>query len=190
MAFILSPAHSCRPVPLSNSAVHSLRPARPVLARARRAHIARVPRMSASVGSPVVDFALPVTGGATLSMADLFQKAKTVILYFYPRDATPGCTVEAGDFRDLLPQLEEMNATVVGVSRDSVDSHDTFSQELSLNFPLISDDGTLTEGYGVWKVRILGDFARVSRAGILPRGAAGGLRALLTFSSSFHFVRS
>lgn len=74
-------------------------------------------------------------------------------MYFYPRDATSGCTVEAQDFRDLAPQLQELDATVVGVSRDSVESHDAFSKDLDLNFPLISDDGTLSEGYDVWKVR-------------------------------------
>ncbi|CDF37712.1 unnamed protein product [Chondrus crispus] len=128
--------------------------------------------MSVTVGSPAVDFSLPTSGGGTLSAADLQAKAEFVIIYFYPRDATPGCTTEAKDFRDLAPQLEQLNATVVGVSRDSVESHDAFVKDLDLNFPLITDDGTLTEGYGVWKLRKLGDkeMMIVERSTFILRG--------------------
>lgn len=75
-------------------------------------------------------------------------------MYFYPKDATPGCTVEAQDFRDMHKDLSESGIEVVGVSKDSVESHDKFVEDLGLPFPLISDDGTLCEAFGVWKVRL------------------------------------
>lgn len=112
--------------------------------------------MTASVGNQAVEFNLPINGGKMLSMDDLNKKADIVVLYFYPKDATSGCTVEAKDFRDLLPQFQQLNATVVGISSDSVESHDAFVQDLQLTFPLISDDGTLVDGYGAWKMKDFG----------------------------------
>lgn len=96
------------------------------------------------------------------------------MLYFYPRDATPGCTVEASDFRDLLPEFEAVGATVVGVSRDSVDSHRAFAEELGLNFALVADDGTLSEGYGVWKMMKRGEreFMAIERSTFVIRGGS------------------
>ncbi|PXF46153.1 putative peroxiredoxin bcp [Gracilariopsis chorda] len=111
--------------------------------------------MSLAVGSPIPSFTLPTDGAKTLSTTDISKGP--AIIYFYPKDATPGCTCEAQDFRDFKPQLEQMGATVVGVSKDSVESHDAFVNDLSLNFPLISDDGTLCEAFGVWKLRKRGD---------------------------------
>lgn len=113
--------------------------------------------MAVGVGSPPVNFSLPITDGSTLTLADLTAKSPTTIIYFYPKDATSGCTVEAGDFRDLLPEFEKLGASVVGVSRDSVESHQAFASDLGLTFPLIADDGTLSEGYGVLKLKKLGD---------------------------------
>lgn len=106
--------------------------------------------MEVGVGSAIPTFDLPTNGGGSLSDADV-AKGPTIV-YFYPRDATPGCTTEAKDFRDLLPQLADVGASVVGVSKDSVESHDRFVAALDLPFPLVSDDGTLVEGFGVWKV--------------------------------------
>lgn len=106
--------------------------------------------MQVTVGSEIPSFSLPTNGGGTLSDGDISEGP--TILYFYPRDATPGCTTEAKDFRDFMPTLEQMGVKVVGVSRDSVESHDKFAADLDLPFPLISDDGTLTEGMDVWKV--------------------------------------
>ena len=85
-------------------------------------------------------------------MGDL--KGKNVVLYFYPKDDTPGCTREACSFRDNLPKFSAMDATIVGVSRDSSESHDAFKAKFQLPFPLVSDvDGKLSEGYGVWVER-------------------------------------
>lgn len=110
----------------------------------------RAVRMDVGVGSDLPEFNLPTNGGGMMSSQEISNG--TTIMYFYPRDATPGCTTEAKDFRDLMPQLEELKVGVLGVSKDSVDSHDKFVDKFDLPFPLISDDGTLSEGLGVWKV--------------------------------------
>jgi len=95
------------------------------------------------------DFTLTTDGGGSISLKEL--KGKTVVLYFYPRDDTPGCTAEACAFRDSLPDLSKVKAEVVGISRDSVGSHDKFKRKFKLPFPLASDeDGKVTEAYGVW----------------------------------------
>ena len=108
--------------------------------------------MSVQVGDKAPDFNLPTDGGKSLSMGDL--KGKNVVLYFYPKDDTPGCTREACSFRDNLPKFSAMDATIVGVSRDSSESHDAFKAKFQLPFPLVSDvDGKLSEGYGVWVER-------------------------------------
>lgn len=128
-------------------------------------------RMELGVGSDLPVFSLPTNGGGTLS-SDAVSTGLT-ILYFYPRDATPGCTTEAKDFRDMMGTLVEMGVSVVGVSKDSVESHDKFVAKYSLPFPLVSDDGTLSEAFGVWKVcmRVLDtlEFARVCGAGFSNR---------------------
>lgn len=79
-----------------------------------------------------------ITGdGGELKLSSL--KGQWVVVYFYPRDSTPGCTSEAGDFRDLYPEFRQRNAQVIGVSRDSVKSHANFAAKQKLPFPLISD---------------------------------------------------
>lgn len=79
-------------------------------------------------------------------------KGKTVVLYFYPKDSTPGCTTEACDFRDLSPKYAKKGAVVLGVSADSAKSHQNFKTKQSLNFPLLVDeDKALAKAYGVWK---------------------------------------
>jgi peroxiredoxin len=93
---------------------------------------------------------LAVDGGGNLALSDL--KGKIVILYFYPKDSTPGCTREAAGFRDLKPDFDALGAMVIGVSRDSLKSHKTFKKNQELNFPLLSDpDAMLAQSYGVWK---------------------------------------
>ena len=78
-------------------------------------------------------------------------RGKHKVIYFYPKDDTPGCTVEAKDFRDVIGDFERAGAIVIGVSRDSVKSHDAFKQKFCLPFPLASDEeGTMCEDYGVW----------------------------------------
>lgn len=101
------------------------------------------------VGDAIPDFDLPTNGGGTLSRKDL--KGKTVVMYFYPKDMTPGCTTEAQGFRDHIKAFEKTGAVVVGVSKDSVKRHDNFAAKQELPFQLLSDEeGTLCEDFGVW----------------------------------------
>jgi peroxiredoxin Q/BCP len=95
-------------------------------------------KMSVEVGDKAPDFTLPADGGGTVSLKGL--KGKTVVLYFYPKDDTSGCTAEACAFRDALPDLSKVKAEIVGVSRDSVASHDKFKKKFKLPFPLASDE--------------------------------------------------
>ncbi|MGJ3258074.1 MAG: thioredoxin-dependent thiol peroxidase [Rhodospirillales bacterium] len=100
-------------------------------------------------GDKVPNFNLPVNGGGKLALKDL--KGKTTVMYFYPKDMTPGCTTEAQDFRDRIKDFEKAGAVVVGVSKDSVKRHDNFVEKQNLPFQLISDEnGTLCEDFGVW----------------------------------------
>jgi peroxiredoxin Q/BCP len=81
---------------------------------------------------------------------------KIVVLYFYPRDNTPGCTVEAEGFRDAVPQLKKLGAVVLGVSKDSIASHCKFRDKFGLTFPLLTDaDGAVLEKYGAWGEKVL-----------------------------------
>jgi peroxiredoxin Q/BCP len=100
-------------------------------------------------GDQAPDFTLPTDGGGTLSLKQL--RGKPVILYFYPKDDTSGCTAEACGFRDSLPDFSKASATVIGLSRDSAASHDKFKRKHGLTFPLAADvDGTVCEAYGTW----------------------------------------
>jgi len=106
--------------------------------------------MSVDVGDPAPDFTLPRDGGGEISLAEL--KGRPTVLYFYPKDDTPGCTKEACGFRDAWEEVTEAGINVVGVSRDSVKKHDNFKAKHELPFPLIADeDGTLCQAFGVWK---------------------------------------
>jgi len=105
--------------------------------------------MSLNPGDPIPDFTLPTDGGDTLSGADI--KGGATVLYFYPKDNTSGCTKEAQAFRDALDEFAAAGAKIVGVSKDSVASHDKFKEKQNLNFTLVSDgDGKLCEAFGVW----------------------------------------
>lgn len=105
--------------------------------------------MSLAVGDKAPDFTLPTDGGGEVSLKAM--KGKTVVLYFYPRDDTPGCTTEACAFRDALPDFSKVKATVIGVSKDTVASHDKFKTKFQLPFPLASDaDGQVCEAYSAW----------------------------------------
>jgi peroxiredoxin Q/BCP len=100
-------------------------------------------------GDPAPDFSLPATGGETVSLGSL--RGKKVLLYFYPKDSTPGCTVEACSFRDSNDALTAAGAVVLGVSADSLRSHENFTAKQSLNFPLLSDEGAaVATAYGAW----------------------------------------
>jgi peroxiredoxin Q/BCP len=101
------------------------------------------------VGKKAPAFTLDSSDGDKVKLADL--AGKIVVLYFYPRDNTPGCTVEAEAFRDALPALKKAGATVLGVSKDSIASHCKFRDKYQLTFPLLSDpDGKVLEAYGAW----------------------------------------
>ncbi len=105
--------------------------------------------MSLNVGDAAPDFTMPTDGGGEVSLAKL--KGKAVVLYFYPRDDTPGCTKEACGFRDALPDFSALDAEIIGVSRDTVAKHDKFKAKYDLPFTLGADDtGAVTEAYGVW----------------------------------------
>ena len=101
------------------------------------------------LSQPAPDFSLPVTGGGTVSLSDL--KGTPVVLFFYPRDDTPGCTKESIGFSEHLADFEAAGAKVFGISRDTMAKHDKFTAKHDLTVPLLSDEnGEMTEAYGVW----------------------------------------
>ena len=105
--------------------------------------------MSLEVGDKAPSFTLPTDGGGKISLKDC--KGETVILYFYPKDDTSGCTAEACAFRDALPDFSKAKAKVIGVSKDPVKKHDKFKEKYDLTFPLASDeDGKVCDAYGTW----------------------------------------
>lgn len=105
--------------------------------------------MALENGSKAPAFSMKTDSGGKISLSEL--KGKNVVLYFYPKDDTSGCTAEACDFRDNLPDFKRLDAVIIGVSRDSVSSHDKFKKKYDINFTLGSDDtGKVTEEYGVW----------------------------------------
>ncbi|NBX93059.1 MAG: thioredoxin-dependent thiol peroxidase [Proteobacteria bacterium] len=102
------------------------------------------------VGDKAPRFMLVDDSGKKISLKDF--KGKKVVLYFYPKDLTPGCTVEACDFRDASALFKKKKAVVLGVSRDSVALHKKFKEKHELNFPLLADeDGKVCEAFGVWQ---------------------------------------
>ena len=101
-------------------------------------------------GDPAPDFEAVLDNGETVSLSQF--KGKNVVLYFYPKDNTPGCTREACDFRDNISSLEDKNTVVLGVSPDSVKSHQKFKDKFDLPFPLISDEARdVAQAFGVWR---------------------------------------
>jgi peroxiredoxin Q/BCP len=100
-------------------------------------------------GDKAPDFSVPTNGGGHVSLSDL--RGKNVVLYFYPKDDTPGCTKEACAFRDEFAAFKKKGAVVLGVSTDSQKAHDKFVEKYNLPFPLLSDaDKKIVEAYGVW----------------------------------------
>jgi thioredoxin-dependent peroxiredoxin len=105
--------------------------------------------MALAVGKKAPEFTLQGSSKESISLKDL--KGKTVVLYFYPKDDTPGCTKEACDFRDSLKKFTSKKAIVLGVSPDTLKSHDKFIDKFELPFELLSDpDHAVAEKYGVW----------------------------------------
>ena len=102
-----------------------------------------------NIGDEAPDFDLPTDGGGTMRLSAL--RGKPVVLFFYPKDDTSGCTAESIDFSRLRPEFEKAGATVIGISPDSARSHDKFKAKHDLTVPLVSDeDKTALEAYGVW----------------------------------------
>lgn len=101
-------------------------------------------------GSSAPAFNLPAYPEGKIKLSQ-FKGDKNVVLYFYPRDNTPGCTTEACDFRDNIARLQSANTVVLGVSTDDVTSHEKFAKKFELPFPLLADeDHAICEKYGVW----------------------------------------
>lgn len=100
-------------------------------------------------GSKAPDFTLPTDGGSSVTLSKF--KGHPVVVYFYPKDDTSGCTKEACDFRDNLTAFKRLKVQVIGISKDNVKKHDKFKEKYELNFPLASDeDGKICDKYGVW----------------------------------------
>lgn len=105
--------------------------------------------MSVDLGEAIPEFTMTTDGGGQISSADL--KGRKLVLYFYPKDDTSGCTKEAQGFRDALGDFDAAGVSVIGVSRDSVASHDKFKKKHGLTFALASDEtGEVCEAFGVW----------------------------------------
>lgn len=119
-------------------------------------------------GAKAPAFSLATDGGGTMALKDL--KGRPVVLYFYPKDDTPGCTTEARDFSALAPAFQKAGAVVIGVSKDSIARHDKFKVKHDLAVVLGSDpDGTVIERYGVWVPKKLygRDYMGIDRATFL-----------------------
>jgi peroxiredoxin Q/BCP len=107
-----------------------------------------VARAAVRIGAAVPDFTLPATGGKDWHVRDV--RGHTLVLYFYPRDNTPGCTLEGQQFAKLAPRFERAGVTIAGISRDSVASHEKFRAKMGFPFVLLSDaDGALCERFDV-----------------------------------------
>ena len=103
-----------------------------------------------AIGDTAPDFTLPTDTGEELSLSSL--RGRPVVIYFYPKDDTPGCTTESCEFRDLMPRFDASNATILGVSPDSVKSHQKFKTKFELPFTLIADtEKVACQAYDVWK---------------------------------------
>ena len=111
--------------------------------------MAKAPELKLKENDPAPGFTVATNGGGRISLSDYL--GKSVILYFYPRDDTPGCTKEACAFRDHFADFKKKGAVVLGVSVDPVKSHDKFVEKFRLPFPLLADeDKKIVEAYGVW----------------------------------------
>ncbi len=143
-------------------------------------------------GDEAPTFVLPSDRGEDVDLQS-FRGKKNVVLYFYPKDSTPGCTTEACNFRDAVFEFNKVDTVVLGVSRDSVASHQRFVEKQGLNFPLLSDaDGKVCEAYGVYRLKknygreymgilrstfIIGKDGRIKHAiyGVKVKGHADGV---------------
>lgn len=131
--------------------------AAPSTSKSKKTNVAKAvpgPTVPLKAGQKAPAFSLPNQDGNVVSLSQF--KGKKVVLYFYPKDDTPGCTKESCAFRDGMDEIRESGAVVLGVSGDSVDSHKKFAKKFNLNFPLLSDERkTVLRAYGVWKEKSL-----------------------------------
>jgi len=112
--------------------------------------MAEIPELQAGEVAP--HFKTVDQNGVCQDLAELNSQGKSVILYFYPKDSTPGCTIQACDFRDNMAPLESAGYTILGISKDSCASHERFVGKRKLNFPLLMDeDMTIHNAYGAWR---------------------------------------
>lgn len=103
-----------------------------------------------TIHAPAPSFSLEDQDSKTHTLAD--YAGKWLLIYFYPKDDTPGCTIEACGFRDVQKELDEKNCAVLGVSKDNIASHQKFVQKFDLNFPLLADESTeMIQAYGAWQ---------------------------------------
>lgn len=108
--------------------------------------------MTVGIGMLAPDFSLEANNGETIKLSNL--KGKNVVLYFYPKDMTPGCTTQACDFRDQSQQFHDLKTVILGVSTDPVNRHEKFVEKYGLPFLLLADiDHGVAEEYGVWKLK-------------------------------------
>lgn len=108
--------------------------------------------MKVAIGKKAPDFTLPSSAGGNVTLSD--YEGKNVVLYFYPKDMTPGCTTEACDFRDFNSEFEGLDTVVLGVSPDPLDKHQKFIDKHQLPFPLLADEEKeVAEAYDVWKLK-------------------------------------
>lgn len=115
--------------------------------------MAKTPILKLKEGDPAPDFRAGASGGRTVALSDF--RGRTVVLYFYPKDDTPGCTREACGFRDGHAEIERAGAVVLGVSPDPVQAHDKFVAKFGLPFVLVADtDHAIAEAYGVWGEKV------------------------------------
>ncbi len=150
-----------------------------------------------AVGQPVPDFELAATGGGLFRLSR--HRGRILVLYFYPKDNTPGCTSEAGDFRDLHPEFTRAGAEIFGISRDTIPSHEKFKAKLGLPFDLLSDpDEAVCTLFGVMKLKnMYGKQVRgverstfvIDRAGVLVREWRG-VKVPGHAQDVLHFVKS
>lgn len=104
------------------------------------------------IGQSVADFKLPASGGGEIALSQF--RGQKVVIYFYPKNMTPACTQEACDFRDLNHLFAEHGAVILGISGDTITSHDKFIQKQGLTFPLLSDaDHEICRMFGVWQIK-------------------------------------
>jgi len=107
------------------------------------------------IGKPAPDFTLPSTSGEPVTLKQ-FKGKKTVVLFFYPKDETPGCTKEACGFRDFTPDFEKLGAVILGISTDSIESHLKWREKHKLPFDLLADeDAAVSKAFGVYKQKNL-----------------------------------